>query len=102
MTTMPSLSNDSAQDGIVPVLQQVDEKHMNQHIEQADVDDKRDFLREEADRAEDFEHNLSTWASVKMYRVAVFWSIVATMSIIMEGKCLHLNIDPDGLTFHRV
>ena len=31
-------------------------------------EESKDILRQEADRAEEFEHQLSTWQSVKAYR----------------------------------
>jgi hypothetical protein len=75
---------------ISPVHVELDEKVSDQYIETAYpdhiLDPKNETLRAEADRAEEFEHNLTTWQAVKMYRAAVFWSIVATMSIIMEGE----------------
>ena len=75
-----------------------------QHIEAAFADDKDvaelkwDIVNEEANRAEEFEHSIGFWKSVKTYRSvslsvvtgtdqtqAVFWSFVASLSIIMEG-----------------
>jgi SP family general alpha glucoside:H+ symporter-like MFS transporter len=43
------------------------------------------MLNEDARLATQAEHNLSLWQGVKTYRKAVFWSVVVSASIIMEG-----------------
>jgi hypothetical protein len=69
------------------------------------LDAKWSALREGANKAEEYEHSLSFWASVKEYKAvrttivhrshevwlplngqACFWAFVASLSIIMEGE----------------
>lgn len=42
-------------------------------------------IKVEADAAEAREKQLTLWQSFKMYRSAVGWSLIASLSIIMEG-----------------
>ncbi|WVQ95848.1 hypothetical protein IAU59_002947 [Kwoniella sp. CBS 9459] len=42
-------------------------------------------LRSEADRDEDWQHSLTLWQSLRIYKTAVFWSIVASFCIVMEA-----------------
>ncbi|ORX40328.1 general substrate transporter [Kockovaella imperatae] len=42
-------------------------------------------LKEEAERAEEYEHSLTVWQSIKTYKAAVGWAAAASLSIVMEG-----------------
>ncbi|KAH8807102.1 MFS maltose permease MalP [Xylogone sp. PMI_703] len=42
-------------------------------------------IRIKANEAEAYEHSLGLWEAMKLYKKALFWSFVASLSIIMEG-----------------
>lgn len=42
-------------------------------------------LDEEAKQATAIEHSMTVWKSIKTYRKAVFWSVIVSATIIMEG-----------------
>ncbi|WWC61507.1 uncharacterized protein I303_104091 [Kwoniella dejecticola CBS 10117] len=42
-------------------------------------------VRVEADREEDWQHNLTIWQGLKVYKTAVFWSVVASFCIVQEA-----------------
>ena len=65
-----------------------EEKQTVQHVEVADADLKTDEwsqIKQDAAKAEEFEKGLGFWQSIKIYKAAVFWSMVASATIIMEG-----------------
>ncbi|KAH6721661.1 alpha glucoside transporter [Leptodontidium sp. MPI-SDFR-AT-0119] len=43
------------------------------------------MLDDEAKQATATEHNMKLWQGIKTYRKAVFWSVIVSASIIMEG-----------------
>ena len=76
------------------------QKHFEaEHVENGVEQVKHEILVEDANKAEHFEHDMTTWQAFKIYKAvctlglplailtaqAVFWSIVASCSIIMEG-----------------
>ncbi len=66
-----------------------DEKQTIQHVEIADADLKTDEwsqIKQDAVKAEESEKSLGLWQSIKIYKAAVFWSMLASATIIMEGK----------------
>lgn len=60
-----------------------DEKGENAHLEQAPEDFK--IQQDQAIRAEDFEHKIDLWLSIKTYRKAVLWSMAFSLCIICDG-----------------
>jgi SP family general alpha glucoside:H+ symporter-like MFS transporter len=44
-----------------------------------------DQVRAEADRDEQWQHSLSIWQSLKIYKAAAGWSILGSFCIIMEA-----------------
>jgi MFS transporter, SP family, general alpha glucoside:H+ symporter len=53
------------------------------HFNQADLHDK--VLNVEARQATATEHELTLWQGLKTYKKAAFWSILISMTVIMEG-----------------
>ncbi|RSH95847.1 hypothetical protein EHS25_000940 [Saitozyma podzolica] len=49
------------------------------------VSEKWDVTREQANRAEQYEHSLSFLQAARLYKEATFWAIIASLSIVMEG-----------------
>lgn len=73
---------------ISPSAPRVDEVIVEEKLEKDEYVehiDKPDVTYEDAARAEDWEHSLGFWQSIRIYKVAVWWSFVASMSIIMEA-----------------
>ena len=88
------------------------------HVDQADA--KGEVTYEAAARAEDFEHSLGLWQSIKIYKVvsdcngeirsqaviisiqALWWSFVASLSIIMEGYDLSVGGGASLLEYRKV
>ncbi|WVQ65278.1 uncharacterized protein L199_003454 [Kwoniella botswanensis] len=59
-----------------------DEVH---HIEDPHGISKLDATAEAAAEHIKLEQGLSTWASIKLYRKAVFWACMVSMTLVMEG-----------------
>lgn len=61
----------------------IEKQQPTEHEEMAGMSGK--MLNEDARLATQTEHSLGLWQGVKTYRKAVFWSVIVSSSIIMEG-----------------
>lgn len=70
ITAVPAIEHDGRQDDGVPIedKEKLDIHHAEQGPDEGLEHVKADILREEADRAEDFEHEMGTWEAFKIYR----------------------------------
>lgn len=60
------------------------------HLEGSD--DGPDTTERQARQAMAAEHALTPWQAIKMYPMAIFWSLMVSMCVIMEGMlCLSLR-----------
>ncbi|OBT66777.1 hypothetical protein VE03_04006 [Pseudogymnoascus sp. 23342-1-I1] len=56
-----------------------------EHLESPQAYTNEKALKQDAKQATATEHNLSFWKAIVTYRKAVFWSVMVSTSIIMEG-----------------
>jgi len=60
------------------------EKPTEAHIERTSFD-KPEALEEIAKEATAIEHSLTTLEAVKAYPMAIFWCLMVSMCVVMEG-----------------
>lgn len=58
-------------------------------IEQRDGYSVTGKLDTHAQAARDVAHQMGPWEALKAYPVAVFWSLMVSMCVVMEGKYNH-------------
>ena len=60
----------------------------NAHVETADAKLEGNNLVEQAKDSDDQEHALTPLEAIKAYPMAIFWSLMVAMCVVMEGMCL--------------
>ena len=69
----------------------IEEKVDQTYVESSPIDPeaantlKWSTVKAEADRDEEYQHSLTLWQSLRTYKAACFWSVIASFCIVMEG-----------------
>jgi SP family general alpha glucoside:H+ symporter-like MFS transporter len=62
----------------------------DQHLESVECTKTRSLIETEAREASDIEHSMGILEAIKVYPKAVFWSVIVSLTITMEGYDVNL------------